>query len=106
VITLVKIHGNWCGPGWTGGQKVDAKDYKGSWNAKAVDVLDRACRQHDKRCASRGDKGCCARDDAILIRKASKISQNPINLLFKPTLAYKAAAVATAMNIAKITRRC
>lgn len=106
VINLVKIHGNWCGPGWTGGQKVDAQDYQGSWNSKAIDSLDRACRAHDKACASRGDKGCCSRDDDKLIRAASKITSNPINLIFKPTLTYKAAAVITAMNIAKITRRC
>ena len=106
VINLVKIHGNWCGPSWTGGQKVDAVDYTGSWNARAIDELDRACRAHDKACASRGDKGCCARDDEKLIRVAAKISSSPLTILFKPTYAYKAAAVATAMNIAKITRRC
>jgi len=100
---MVKIHGNWCGPDWTGGKKVSASKYRGSWNARALDSLDRACRAHDKACA---ENGCCRRDDDKLIRKASKISQNPMNLLFKPTYAIKAAAVATAMNIARITRRC
>jgi hypothetical protein len=103
---MVKIHGNWCGPGWTGGQKVDAQDYTGSWNARAIDSLDRACRAHDKACASRGDKGCCSRDDAKLVRRALQIAANPINIIFKPSLAGKAAAVATAMNIAQQTRRC
>jgi len=103
---MVKIHGNWCGPNWTGGKKVDAQDYKGSWSARALDKLDRACRAHDKACASRGDKGCCAKDDEKLIRVAAKISRSPLTLLFKPSYAFKAAAVATAMNLAKITRRC
>ena len=106
VVNLVEIHGNWCGPKWTGGQKVDAVDYRGSWSYPAIDSLDRACRAHDKRCASRGDKGCCSRDDAKLVRTALKIAANPINIIFKPTLAAKAAAVATAMNIAQQTRRC
>jgi hypothetical protein len=106
VIYLVKIHGNWCGPSWTGGQKVDAQDYKGSWSYPAIDQLDRACRTHDKECASRGDKGCCAKDDEKLITVASKITQNPINILFKPTLVVKALAVANGMNIARLTRRC
>jgi hypothetical protein len=106
VVSLVKIHGNWCGPNWTGGQKVDAQDYQGSWSYPAIDKLDAACRKHDRECAARGDLGCCARDDDKLIRVAAKISRSPLTLLFKPAYAYKAAAVATAMNIAKITRRC
>ena len=106
VINLVKIHGNWCGPGWTGGQKVDAQDYKGSWNYKAVDKLDAACRKHDKACASRGDKGCCSRDDAKLVRTALKESLNPINIIFRPGYAAKAAAVANVINLASLTRRC
>jgi hypothetical protein len=35
-----------------------------------------------------------------------QIAANPINIIFKPSLAGKAAAVATAMNIAQQTRRC
>jgi len=106
VIYLVKIHGNWCGPGWTGGQKVDAQDYKGSWSYPAVDKLDAACRKHDKACASRGDKGCCSRDDAKLVRVALKESLNPINIIFRPGYAAKAAAVANGINLASLTRRC
>ena len=106
VVNLVKIHGNWCGPGWTGGKKVDAQDYTGSWNARAIDSLDRACRAHDKACASRGDRGCCSRDDAKLIRAANRTAANPLNLVLKPTLVTKALAVASAMSIAQLTRRC
>lgn len=106
MVNLVKIHGNWCGPTWTGGQKVDAKDYQGNWNGPAIDALDRACRTHDKACGSRGDIGCCTRDDTKLVRAALAIANNPINIIFKPTLSMKARAVATGISIASTTRRC
>ena len=106
VKAMVKIHGNWCGPNWTGGKNVAAKDYKGSWNGPAVSKLDKACRKHDKKCASRGDKGCCRSDDAQLVRTALKESLNPINILFRPAYAATAAAVANGINLASLTRRC
>ena len=106
VINLVKIHGNWCGPGWTGGQSVDAQDYTGSWSYPALDQLDRACRTHDKECGSRGEIGCCSRDDKKLIVAALKVANNPINILFKPSLVTKARAVVAGMTIASTTRRC
>ena len=106
VINLVKIHGNWCGPNWTGGQNVEAKDFTGDWNGPAVSKLDEACRLHDKECASRGDKGCCQEDDAKLIRTALKESLNPINILFRPGYAATANAVANGINLARLTRRC
>jgi len=103
---MVKIHGNWCGPNWTGGKNVSASKYRGSWSARALDSLDRACRAHDKACASRGKLGCCSRDDDKLIVSALKTAANPINILFKPSLVVTAAAVAAGMEIASLTRRC
>ena len=103
VIYLARIHGNWCGPGWTGGENVDAADYKGSWNRRAVDKLDAACRKHDKGC-SKG--GCCQADDAKLIKSAMKIALNPINILFRPAYAAKAQAVATGISLAQPFRKC
>jgi len=100
---MVKIHGNWCGPNWTGGKNVSASKYRGSWNARAVDKLDRACRTHDKGC-SKG--GCCAADDAKLVRAAMKVALNPINMLFRPALVIKAQAIATGISIASGTRSC
>ena len=106
VINLVKIHGNWCGPNWTGGKNVQASEYTGSWNYPAISKLDKACRTHDKECASRGNKGCCARDDAKLVRTALKESLNPINIIFRPAYAATAAAVANGINLASLTRKC
>jgi hypothetical protein len=103
---MVKIHGNWCGPNWTGGKNVSASKYRGSWTAKATDSLDRACRSHDRRCSTRGKLGCCAGDDAKLIVSALKIATNPINILFKPSLVAKAVLIGAAMELAALTRKC
>ena len=103
---MVKIHGNWCGPNWTGGKNVPASEYSGSWTYPAISKLDKACRAHDKACASRGDKGCCAKDDRKLVRVAIKESTNPINIIFRPFYAATANAVATGINLASITRKC
>lgn len=62
-----QIHGNWCGPDWTGGQNVSAEDYQGSWNYPAIDQLDAACAQHDRDC-SQG--GCSKAGDTRLIKAA------------------------------------
>lgn len=63
----MKIHGNWCGPNWTGGQKVAAEDYKGDWNGPVKTPLDACCRAHDLDC-SKG--GCSKKGDAELIKCA------------------------------------
>ena len=64
---MAKIHGNWCGPNWTGGQHVAAEDYQGDWNYPATTPLDAACRAHDLDC-SKG--GCSKKGDAALIKAA------------------------------------
>jgi hypothetical protein len=46
----MKVHGNWCGPSWTGGRRLTALEYdeRGlDWNSKAISPLDEACRSHD-----------------------------------------------------------
>ena len=71
---LVKIHGNWCGPNWTGGRKLSAEDYakRGySWDASCTDALDCACRAHDRACSH--PKGCSKKADTKLIKAAEKL---------------------------------
>lgn len=67
MVLLAKIHGNWCGPNWTGGQNVAAEDYKGSWTFPAETKLDAFCRAHDLDC-SKG--GCSKKGDTALIKGA------------------------------------
>jgi len=44
---LFKIHGNWCGPNWTGGQKHTYAPAADGYYKPAVDATDAACRRHD-----------------------------------------------------------
>ena len=47
---LVKIYGNWCGPNWTGGRRLSARQYDIAgydWDSIAISPLDRGCRLHD-----------------------------------------------------------
>lgn len=70
------VHGNWCGPGWTGGRKVTAStydEYGGDWNYPAIDALDAACRDHDKACVG----GCNSAADAELARRATAALTDP-----------------------------
>jgi len=119
---VVKIHGNWCGPNWTGGQKVSADEYTGPWDGPAISKLDQACRAHDKDCSS----GFCSKAaDTRLIDAAEKriLPQSIANLmslqLLNPFLdkskrkkleqrlqeSQDAVIVATGIEIARIFRR-
>lgn len=72
VLEMVKIHGNWCGPNWTGGRRLTAQEYdeRGlDWNGPVISPLDEACRSHDFSCRS----GECTRaGDTRLIKAAEK----------------------------------
>jgi len=92
---MVRIHGNWCGPNWTGGKHLPANDPRVDWTVKSIDVLDAACKVHDRACS---DKGCSAADDRRLAGKATMIS------IFNPRLAPIARAISIAMWSASLTR--
>ena len=123
---LVKIHGNWCGPNWTGGRKLSAEEYaeRGlSWDAPCTDALDCACRNHDRACSH--PKGCSKASDTKLIKAAKKLRLTSIQrtskrlALLKPGLSpgvrrrnqklldldEKARLVESAITLARLTRR-
>ncbi|HTS07534.1 MAG TPA: IPT/TIG domain-containing protein [Candidatus Eisenbacteria bacterium] len=59
---LFKIHGNWCGPGWTGGQNepfIPAHDKPGFYKP-AIDYVDVPCSKHDECYAKCRDKHPCS----------------------------------------------
>ena len=93
---MVRIHGNYCGPNWTGGKPLASNDSRVDWSVKPVDSLDRACKDHDRSCSN---TGCTAADDRRLARKATFIS------IINPRLAPIARAVAIGMWTASLTRR-
>jgi hypothetical protein len=101
---MVRIHGQWCGPNWTQGKVQPANAPGVDFSAPCDDALDCACRSHDKDCAS-DTRGCSKKGDKQLIDVALKEALNPINRLFRPGYADKAAAVAAGIQLATITRR-
>lgn len=100
---MVKIWGNWCGPNWTGGQRVSAEDYKGSWSYPAIDDLDAACAKHDKD-ASHADGPSKAADDRLL-KVARKISVNPIERIFRKNKVKASDKIIVAITAARFTRK-
>jgi len=101
VISIVKIHGNWCGPNWTDGRRIDALAYKqagGDFKGSCVDKLDCACRAHDKDCAN--TKGCSAKADRKLARTALWVSLTTRNAL----LSNKAKLIASGIAATSLTR--
>jgi len=94
---MVKIHGNYCGPGWTGGKPFVASDPRVNWKVSCLDALDCACKDHDWDC--RHPDGCSRKADRILAAKAAWISLT--NRRLRP----KAQAIAAALTAASHTRR-
>ena len=103
MIALVRIWGNWCGPNWTGGQRVSAQDYQGSWSSPAIDNLDTACRTHDKACS--GPEGCSKKADDDLLKVARKISGNPIERIFRKQKVKASDKIIAAITAARFTRK-
>lgn len=103
---MVKIHGNWCGPNWTNGKNISARDYKlagGKFNGPCIDRLDCACRAHDKGCA--GKSGCTRRADLELVNACNKILRNPLYAITNPVMYAKARIIRDGIGIASILRR-
>ena len=93
------IHGRWCGPNWTDGRNISARDYKlqgGDFKGRCLDDLDCACRTHDRECS--GPKGCTRAADRKLAAKAQWIA------ITQPKLRTIAQTVASGISLASITR--
>jgi hypothetical protein len=94
---MVKIHGQWCGPNWTQGRNVPANTPGIDFTAPCDDALDCGCRAHDQDCAD--PLGCSKKGDAKLVSIALKEALNPINILFNPAYADRAAFVAAGIQV-------
>ena len=85
---MVKIYGQYCGPGWTAGKARAAKDTPADefFRVKPIDALDNACRSHDWRC--KRDGGCTSNSDRLLANAANDVANDP-----KSTGKQKTAAI-------------
>ncbi len=95
---MVKIHGNYCGPNWTGGKPYAASDSRVDWTVPCVDTLDCACKKHDRDCSH--PEGCSAKGDRALIRRAAIVRTFSRN----ESLRKKAEAIITGITVASLTR--
>lgn len=107
VDSIVRIHGNYCGPDWTAGENISARAYTlrgGRFDVKPVDWLDRLCMEHDKGCGS-SNRGCSRADDQRLIDGIDKWTSVWYNPLIHPIQNAKAQTVRTGIALAQPFRR-
>jgi len=97
VITIVQIHGNYCGPNWTHGRAIPASRYFEFDEVTPIDRLDRACQAHDKDCSM---DGCSSAGDRRLVKTALLVSLTTRD----PVLAAKAKLIAAGITAASLTR--
>ena len=97
---IVRIHGNWCGPDWTAGQKKPAKDLTlRDRDVRCTDKLDCACKVHDIEVFQNG--GRTRNSDDNLAGKALRIAYD----LRQPRLLRrKALLVAYGMLLGRSSR--
>jgi len=89
---MVKIHGNWCGPNWTAGQKKPAsKILTTDLSIPCLDKLDCGCKQHDISIAMNGPS--FESDERLRIVAAQEAL-----MIHKPIYAAKAKSIAAAMQ--------
>ena len=98
---IVKIHGNWCGPDWTAGQKKPAKDLiPTDRSVPCTDKLDCACKVHDIDVYERG-----GRTEGSDVRLANVAFRIAYDFRQPRSLRRKALLVAYGMTIGRSSRR-
>ena len=98
---MVRLYGRWCGPNWTDGRNISARDYLlagGDFKSSCKDRLDCACREHDRACSGAG--GCSASADRRLARKAAWIALTTTDPLEKQA----AKLISSGIFVASLTR--
>ena len=102
---MVKVHGNWCGPDWTAGQRISAEGYAlagGDWSEPCIDAVDCACRAHDKGCSHKD--GCSVQDDKKLLRAMAAYRGSIWNRIRHPIISSKADLMTAIITAAMLTR--
>lgn len=69
---LFKVHGNWCGPNWTGGRVQPYVEASDGHYASSTDYTDEACKRHDQCFAMCREANPCEKN----ARKACMTSCN------------------------------
>lgn len=58
-LGLFEVHGNWCGPDWTGGHQHSYRPAADGYYLPPTDYTDAACERHDKCFATCRDLNPC-----------------------------------------------
>lgn len=96
---MVKLHGKYCGPNWTAGKVLAAKDATAKdFKVKPVDDLDAACRIHDLDINKRGNSFTT---DQKLETKARRIAKSP---RYSAKIRARALVIAESMARTKFLR--
>ena len=99
---MTRIHGKWCGPGWTANQsKPESTLTRKDRRVPCTDDLDCACKKHD---IDIRDNGVSFASDTRLMNDAQSIVDNPINLVKSPGMYFAAEAIVIAMSLVRWTR--
>ena len=96
---MVKIHGKYCGPNWTAGKVLAAKNASDKGGAvKPIDDLAAAGGRGDKDIR---DQGNSFKVDTKLMKKAEKIARSP---KYSLKLRAKAQFIAESMSRTRLLR--
>lgn len=74
------VHGNYCGPGWTGGQRV-RPGQAGNFDVEPADYIDRLCKEHDQAYAQAADTANPAMAANIVLEADTNLVRDAYNLL-------------------------
>ena len=99
----MRVHGNWCGPDWTGGKHLSVDEYVaqgGDWSEPAIDTVDASCKKHDRGCVN----GCSRAADIRFIGAMNRYLANPWNQIRHPIVSTKARYMRSAIMAAMIFR--
>jgi hypothetical protein len=72
----IKIYGNYCGPGYCGGQNVQEQSGKCNWSVQPIDSLDACCKVHDKCCGSAATRNKSCNQQILACASKAKCAQS------------------------------
>lgn len=86
-LGLARIHGNWCGPDWTGGrvEQYSTVNDRNNHYAEPVSLLDAVCQRHDKcyercrinnRCSGTTKYNCMVTCNDVLVDESWAINND------------------------------
>jgi hypothetical protein len=86
-----KFYGNYCGPGYCGGQNVQEQSGRCRWSVRPIDSLDACCKLHDQCCGSSRTRGKSCNRQILACATNARCTQS--NLMSRADCELKKVAV-------------